>query len=94
MLSAAAEIDDDELLAKSNIRRLINQMCTNCWDKNRGNKSYVMRTPHMFSELRVAIAWNKEKFSAYLCKKKKKKKNAEILFVPSAWKQCCQKKGL
>lgn len=28
----------------------------------------------MFSELRVAIAWNKEKFSAYLCEKKKMQK--------------------
>lgn len=67
MLSAAAEIDDDELLANSTIRRLINQMCTNCWDKNRANKSCVMRTPHMFSELRVEIERNKEKFSAHLC---------------------------
>lgn len=69
MLSVAAEIDDDELLANSTIRRLINQMCTKCGDKNRANKSYVMRTPHMFSELRVEIERNKEKFSAYLWEK-------------------------
>lgn len=80
MLSAAAEIDDDKLLANSTIRRLINQRGTNCWDKNRANKSYVMRTPHMFSELRVEITRNKEKFLAYL----RFKKNVEILFVPSA----------
>lgn len=67
MLSAAAEIDNDKLLANSTIRHLINQMCTNCWDKNRANKSYVMRTPHMFSERCVEIERNKKKFSAYLC---------------------------
>lgn len=91
MLSAAAEIDDDELLANSGVTRLINQICTNCRDQNGANKSNVMRTPHRFAQPRAVIEHNKTKPSECLRKERQK---SGISVCSGCWEAALPGKGI